>query len=382
MRRNIIKLLKCPIDGQELELVIFNSESFGEVKDSFLRVKNGLLLNQRLKIMYPIFSYVPILLRFTTQLHNKFYEQFLTSLKEYGQFVYADLPCEKGEDFIQRTFTDEWNLTQNDDLSFLRDDEDLVNLNKHVWLKWITPSTQIERLLNVGCGIGKETIGLQKATAAKEIFAFDLNLAVLEAGERYKEIANMDFFICSLFHPPFSQHSFDLVYSQGVIHHTFSTVKAFNSISRYVAKGKYLFIWVYALEDHLYFKNKRFDNITYFAKYYLSRCFFASEILIRPWLSRSPGVLRDFVIFIMSVFLHPVFKSRVLHKDKWKLNNTQHGLRDQYTPMYAYRHSINEVVEWFEDNSFEIIDFQSPKQHLEYFSGKRIHGIGLTGRYI
>ncbi len=294
----------------------------------------------------------------------------------------ANLSCERGERFIQKTFTDEWNLTQEDELSFQRNDEDLINLNKDVWLSWLKKRIKIDSLLNVGCGIGKETISLETLTGANDIVAIDLNFALLQAGERYKENPNIKFIVCSLFHPPLEQEKYDLVYSQGVIHHSFSTYTAFKSISRFVKPEKYLFIWVYGLEDHLCFRNVQFDSFGNFFKNFFAHLFWYTEVFIRPWLSRAPKILRDTVIFIMSIFLHLLIKKRVLHKSEWKLKNTEHGLRDTYTPVYAFRHSVNEVMEWFEESNFEVIYFQSPLSHKRIFSGKRIHGIGMTGQKI
>ena len=71
---------------------------------------------------------------------------------------------------------------------------------------------------------------------------------------------------------------------------------------------------------------------------------------------------------------------RVIHPERWKFKNTEHSIRDLYSPIYARRHSINEVVEWFEDADYTIIDFQSPKVYKEIFNGKKLHGIGLTGK--
>jgi ubiquinone/menaquinone biosynthesis C-methylase UbiE/uncharacterized protein YbaR (Trm112 family) len=370
--------LRCPIDKGVLELIVFEEEVIGI--SNFKRIKNGILLNARLKVFYPIQNFVPVLLRFPTSFHQIFAAKFKEELKPYQSYKLPNLSCEKGERFIQKTFTDEWNLTQDNELSFQRNDEDLVNLNKEVWLSWLKKGAEINSLLNVGCGIGKETIALETLTGAKDIVAIDLNFALLQAGERYKENPNINFIICSLFHPPLQIKIFDLVYSQGVIHHTYSTYTAFKSISRFVKQGKYLFIWVYGLEDHLCFRNSQFDSVRNFGKNVIAHLFWYTEILIRPWLSRAPKLIRDIIIFIMSICLHPLIKMRVLHKSEWRLKNTEHGLRDTYTPVYAYRHSVNEVMEWYEESSFEIIDFQSPLAHKEVFNGKRIHGIGMTGQ--
>ncbi len=383
MTEHFLQKLRCPIDNNILEVIIFENEICVEGELKFLRIKHGVLINRVGKNIYPIQNFVPVLLIFETNFHQNFRAKYKIELSAYSDYTWPSKECEPGEKFVQNSFTDEWNLTQGDQLSFQRDERDLIMLNQEVWLKWLKDDREvIKSLLNVGCGIGQETMALQKVTEAKEIVAIDLNFAVLKAGERYKENQAVNFIICSLFHPPLIKESFDLVYSQGVIHHTYSTYNAFVSISDFVKKGKYLFIWVYGLEDHLCFINEKHKNLGAFFKNFISILYWYVEAILRPMLSRAPKMIRDMIIFVLSIILHPFVKMRVIHKDLWKLENTQHNLRDTLTPMYAFRHGVNEVFEWFENNNFTVIDFQSSKAHRLNFKGKRIHGIGLTGKKV
>ena len=90
-------------------------------------------------------------------------------------------------------------------------------------------------------------------------------------------------------------------------------------------------------------------------------------------------MLRDIFFGAMTVLTHQLIKSRVKHKDKWKLSNTNHDLRDWLSPRYAHRHSYNEVFEWFEDLGFQIVDVHSPMA-FRRIMGKRLWGVGMTGR--
>jgi SAM-dependent methyltransferase len=276
-----------------------------------------------------------------------------------------------GEKSVQETFTDEWNRVQGDELSFLYSPEDLRALNKKVWLKWLAyPQNKVNNVLNIGCGLGRESEALQQVTNNAEVFAVDLNFAVLRSGERLKSNPKIHLVVASLFHLPFELASFDLVYSQGVVMATFSTWEAIKSIASYVRNDGFMFIWVYGLDDHLLRKG---------AIGFLTRTNYLVEKGLRPLISGSPKVLRD-IFFTMAAFvLHPLIKSRVRHKATWKVSNTDHDLRDWLSPRYAHRHSYNEVFEWFENLGFTIIDVQSPAAFRQLFQ-KQLWGVGLTGK--
>src|SRR5262249_9749597 len=151
--------------------------------------------------------------------------------------------------------------------------------------------------------------------------------------------------IASLFHLPFRRASFDLVYSQGVIHHTFSTEKAFKVISEFVRPGGNLFVWVYSLDSHLLPKG---------FKGFVLRTRKTVEFYLRPLVSRPPKALRDLLFGVLTTIFHLPIKMTMIHKDKWKRNDTDHCLRDWLSPRYAHRHSYNEVMEWFEQRGFTV----------------------------
>ena len=379
VKHSLLASLRCPISGGVLRLHSFETEQVStDVGDAHL-TKEGLLLSDEAQVWYPISNYVPVLLAFQTTFHDRFHARHKERFTAFSGYRMPYEKCEQGETFIQQSFTEEWNLTQDNELTFLRTDEDLVNLNRHVWLSWLQHEPPLERVLNVGCGIGKETMALRAVTGAKEVVAVDLNFALLSAASRYREIGNVHFVICSLFRLPFEKASFDLVYSQGVIHHTWSTQAAFASIASFVRPNGHLFVWVYALSDHLVFRNNP-RSVRGRARHLANMGWFGVEAMIRPWLSRSPSWLRGVVIAVLAAILHPVFRTRAIHRDLWKLENTRHSLRDVLTPLYAFRHDVNEVAEWFEELGFRVVNMQSPSAHRKYFGGKRIHGVGLTGQ--
>jgi len=334
-------------------------------------IKDGVLLCQACNVWYPIYSYIPVMLVFETDFHRMFVKQYASEFRKFSEYTSPSGLPQPGEKSIQETFTDEWDCLQNDELSFLYSQEDLKVLCERVWLKWIQHSREkIQNVLNVGCGLGHESIALQEVTEDAEVFAVDLNFALLKAGESFKSNSKIHLVIASLFRLPFEQSSFDLVYSNGVIHHTFSTAEAFKSIAAYVRRDRFIFVWVYGLDDHL---------LRTGVLGLVAQMNYLMEKVARPMISGSPRVIRDIFFVTAALILHPLIRSRVRHKATWKLKNTEHDLRDWLSPRYAYRHSYNEVFEWFENLGFEVSDVHSPAAFRRLVH-KQLWGVGLTGR--
>ena len=111
------------------------------------------------------------------------------------------------------------------------------------------------------------------------MFALDLNFSLLSRSPELRELPGVTFVIASLFDLPFEDRSFDLVYCEGVLHHTYSTSEAFASIAPRVRPGGHQFIWVYGLED---------NHIPGVSRFQQRRHQF-TEAAVRPIVSRLPG---------------------------------------------------------------------------------------------
>jgi SAM-dependent methyltransferase/uncharacterized protein YbaR (Trm112 family) len=370
MKLSILDRLCCPICQHALAARTFK----GGDDD----LETGVLLCEGCGTWYPVANRVPVLLDFPTRFHASFESLYASELTPFAAFNRPSGKPRPGEIAIQETFSDEWNVVQNTNLSFSYAPKELVALHRDVFLKWLLSEDKPRNLLNVGCGLGRETVALLEAIGDPnmEAFAIDLNFALIQSGEVYKDRPNIHFFIASLFKLPFKDEAnFDLVDSSGVIHHTHSTEAAFNAIARYVRPNGKLFVWVYGLDDHLVAKG--FRGL-------VRRILWPVEHVLRPALSRSPRFVRNGVLAAITTAAHPVIRrvpSINRHRD-WRWINTNHTLRDLLTPMFARRHSYNEVFEWFENAGFRIIDVQSPAAYRRMFPGGGVFGIGVTGEKV
>jgi SAM-dependent methyltransferase len=249
------------------------------------------------------------------------------------------LPGERampGEDTVLRTFSSEWvNYDWTGETFWNMKPEDHYNSLK--FLLGIAKHPVRDKLvLEVGIGIG----GMADHMARREeceIIGMDLSHSVDAAQRHFGNTPFLHIVQGSAFAAPVPENSFDLVYSHGVIHHTFSTRTAFDRICRLPKIGGRLYIWVYSP-----FNEQRTIG---------RRALMMLEDLIRPLCWRLPERLQ-------TALLAPLLPLYIVHQNFWVRSagagdvkygwrEALHAARDRFTPRYVHRHGEEEVREWF-----------------------------------
>jgi SAM-dependent methyltransferase len=168
-------------------------------------------------------------------------------------------------------------------------------------------------VLEAGCGTGQLTnfLGL---SWKRRVLGGDICLNSLRLANGFREryrIANAGFLQMNLFRPPFRDNSIDVLISNGVLHHTGDPRKGFESLLCKVKPGGYILIGLYNSYGRL------------------------------PTLWRR----RAFEWFGASLyFLDPRLISARMNQGRWHA-----WFRDQYRHPHESRHSIDEVLGWFDD---------------------------------
>ena len=93
------------------------------------------------------------------------------------------------------------------------------------------------RLLEVGCGMGTDL--LQFARGGAEVTGVDLTPRSIQISQQHFAVYGErgDFAISDAEHLPFADQSFDVIYSNGVLHHTPDTAGAVREIHRVLRPG-------------------------------------------------------------------------------------------------------------------------------------------------
>lgn len=181
-------------------------------------------------------------------------------------------------------------------------------------------------VLEAGCGTGQLSnfLGMswRRKVVAGDICLNSLRLAKGFA-DRYS-IRNVAFLQMNLFRPPFYDESFDVVISNGVLHHTGDCEGAFASILTKLKPGGHIVIGLY------------------------------------NWLGRLPTLWKRaaFSAFGSKLyFLDP--RLRDMNREPARI---QSWFMDQYRHPHETRHSMDEVLTWFNRHG---VDFVCGVPHLD-----------------
>jgi SAM-dependent methyltransferase len=99
------------------------------------------------------------------------------------------------------------------------------------------------RVLDMGCGMGRYSQVALNLGA--EVVAFDLSDALFRMAKDIERQPKLHLVQGDISQPPFQQQIFDIVFSQGVLHHTRNTEQSFQQAAPLVRNGGLMSIWVY-----------------------------------------------------------------------------------------------------------------------------------------
>jgi len=189
------------------------------------------------------------------------------------------------------------------------------------------------KVLEVGCGTGQLSNFL--GIAQRYVFGADMCLNSLKLGQNFKiknKLERVGFYQMNLFRPIFKEESFHLVICNGVLHHTSNPLLGFQSISKLVKKDGYIIIGLYNKYGRLITDTRR-------------------------------------LIFNISGNSFKFLDSRLRKKDISKVRKST-WFMDQYKNPHESKHTIGEVLEWFNRSGFEFVNSIPKTKPFSIFSYK------------
>lgn len=350
MWKRFAKVLRCPQCRGALELESFEEHDI-ELKpaeiaaatrlaisptDLASHIDAGQLICHACRVRYPIVRGLPIMLPYSTPMHDAF-------TKSWGERLSADVRFANaqpapGEDFVRASFSTEWLEYDYDGVIWELSYSD----HEKRFRREVGPAIERAKwFLEVGCGIGLAT-SVAQGCSRGDCVGLDLSLAVTKAAQQLCLNPFLHFVQASAFAPPFATHQFDVIYSRGVLHHTYSTRKAFESVAPLCRSTGTFFLWLYGPGS--------------IRSTPLRVALFLLEAVARPMISRAPDSTLS-LLFLRSVAAGYMGFNRIrrlLNREIEPLTfrRAVHAARDRFTPKFAHRHSAEEICSWFRDSGF------------------------------
>ena len=252
MQSKILDKLCCPVDKNELELVVFNTQKKKYTEAEIEEINNGVLLSKSGWI-YPIVNGVPRMHLYSFLDFEDFLRANYKDFEKKKSFIvneYNSLLSDvlKKTKKTRKSFGQEWKIFkygQDTTWGFTKESRKKRFLQE---LSVDESSLKGKTLLDVGCGNGVLTRGI--AEFGMETFGIDVSLSV-EKAYQFNENINTHYLQADLQNPPFKNNSFDFVYSTGVLHHTNNTELSFSCICPLLKPSGRLYIWLYRPEKDL-----------------------------------------------------------------------------------------------------------------------------------
>jgi SAM-dependent methyltransferase len=175
------------------------------------------------------------------------------------------------------------------------------------------------RVLEVGCGTGQLSNFLGECST-RTVVGVDLCLNSLRLAQTFKlrnGLSNVAFYQVNLFRLPFKTESFDVVISNGVLHHTSDPRGGFGSIVRPLKKGGVILIGLYNTYGRLPTDFRR-------------------------------AMIRTFGDKVANLDPH-------LRNNAFNDGRRRAWLFDQYKHPHESKHTYGEVLDWFREHKIEFI---------------------------
>lgn len=177
-----------------------------------------------------------------------------------------------------------------------------------------------KRILECGCGTGQLSHYLQLNN--NHVLGIDMSLSSLALAIKHKEnnaLVRSSFAQMNIFELAIKDDSFDVVIAHGVLHHTFDARRAFACIVRKVKPGGIVIVGLY----------------NYFA--------------------RAPTWVRSKIIGVLGPKIDYVVRNRIRDARKAEI-----WIKDQYYNPHETWHTLDEVLEWFNEDGIDFLNCSPP----------------------
>ena len=220
--------------------------------------------------------------------------------------------------------------------------EELIN-NMHPFLKKEIERVKGKLIYDIGCGCGRNLV--YAVQYGVRIIGVDISKESLSYTKRYLDRNNLELIHANNLDLPIDDHIADLVISDGVIHHTGDTLKAFNECMRIIKKGGSMYLAVY--------KKWRYYPLVYIIIGGVLR--FINNI-------RIGKIIIDKILVKLHYILYVIFKRQRLN-----LGETRNIFYDYFLTPVATFQSKKQVKAWIKDQNSTLVQYDRTNGNCHVF---------------
>jgi SAM-dependent methyltransferase/uncharacterized protein YbaR (Trm112 family) len=323
MRASLLTILRSPQKEEVLTLHAFDtSNDAGEEN-----IIEGLLVTPNADKAFPIVGGVPVMFE------SAFTKTFV---QRHGEKISKIIALEKlgmADETAEWSFSSEWEHHFDSDVTTTWDwtvdsRARQFSLETGVDVKKIAG----KKVFDAGCGNGELTEQLSKEGAM--VVGLDFSSSVFGA-ERKRKSGTVHFVQGDLQKPPFARGCFDIIVSNGVLHHAPSTKETFAAVAELVAPEGRFYLWLYRKPDSFYGKH----------------VFTPALETTRFFVSRLPRVPQKWAVKAYAALLRAthILRKKHLH---YTWDATVVSAYDNITPMWRHYHTPLEVACWFFEHGY------------------------------
>lgn len=242
------------------------------------------------------------------------------------------MPVHGRDGQVKRSFELQWRAWGREDKIFGRTERVAMDylMTNLVHPQLARESWRGKWVLDAGCGHGMYVRGLIASGA--QVVGLDIGDTVTDTYQRVRQEPQANCLQADVLRPGLLRGSFDFVFSNGVIHHTGNTRRAFSQLAGLVRVGGYLGVWVYPVRH------------------------WAWELLqqaIRGVTTRLPSRLLYYLCYlpVPLLSLFRAYSGTSLRTATWR--QCAQVVFDFYAPRYQTHHRPEEVQAWFREEGFE-----------------------------
>jgi len=345
MKYDLLNILQCPKSHSALNLFVIKESKISP--GDLLEVELGLLQSKtNPHKIYPIINGIPRMLPDSVYNYldlidknsDKLPLEIKNNIVEISENPIKTL--DRNFKHTQNSFTSEWSELKDTDRAF----GGSIEFRREEFFKRLginNSELQYKKVLDVGCGHGEVEMALLDNDI--DLYSIDLSYSV---DNLYKRLINLNYApkariniiqgnLCDL---PFEDNFFDIIYADGVLHHTPNTYYSLGSITKKLKNDGKCFAWVYSF-DHKNLLEKLRNYITN---------------IVRKITINLPHRILYNICYMLAPFhiLYTRSYNFIWNKKRYlkrTLRETSLSLFDGFSPLYDWHHSTQELKQMFND---------------------------------